>query len=129
MVGMTTLDTSVLSAFAPQPARRTDSLLDDLRSGTPWAIAFGGQGGDWLEPLAGLVRDHALEADVADLVRRAERLLEPVAYDLARAGVPFEPIAWVDVLAVGEDRKSTRLNSSHVKISYAVFCLRRKKRQ
>src|SRR5690606_41881237 len=25
---------------------------------------------------------------------------------------------------VGEDRKSTRLNSSHVKISYAVFCLK-----
>src|SRR5690606_41314062 len=27
------------------------------------------------------------------------------------------------------DRKSTRLNSSHVKISYAVFCLKKKKRQ
>src|SRR5690606_40308238 len=27
----------------------------------------------------------------------------------------------------GEDRKSTRLNSSHVKISYAVFCLKKKK--
>src|SRR5690606_9344498 len=26
------------------------------------------------------------------------------------------------------DRKSTRLNSSHVKISYAVFCLKKKKR-
>src|SRR5690606_41948009 len=26
-----------------------------------------------------------------------------------------------------EDRKSTRLNSSHVKISYAVFCLKTKK--
>src|SRR5436309_5108640 len=26
----------------------------------------------------------------------------------------------------GEDRKSTRLNSSHVKISYAVFCLKKK---
>src|SRR5690606_41106148 len=26
-----------------------------------------------------------------------------------------------------EDRKSTRLNSSHVKITYAVFCLRKKK--
>src|SRR5690606_40060564 len=25
-----------------------------------------------------------------------------------------------------EDRKSTRLNSSHVKISYAVFCLKKK---
>src|SRR5690606_41080099 len=39
------------------------------------------------------------------------------------------------LLAVGEwgprssrrDRKSTRLNSSHVKISYAVFCLKKKK--
>src|SRR5699024_11581576 len=27
-----------------------------------------------------------------------------------------------------EDRKSTRLNSSHVSISYAVFCLRKKKK-
>src|SRR5438874_10597863 len=27
----------------------------------------------------------------------------------------------------GEDRKSTRLNSSHVEISYAVFCLKKKK--
>src|SRR5690554_7526747 len=29
----------------------------------------------------------------------------------------------------GEDRKSTRLNSSHVRISYAVFCLKKKKRE
>src|SRR5690606_40611950 len=28
-----------------------------------------------------------------------------------------------------KDRKSTRLNSSHVKISYAVFCLKNKKHQ
>src|SRR5690625_6052980 len=27
---------------------------------------------------------------------------------------------------IGEDRKSTRLNSSHVAISYAVFCLKKK---
>src|SRR5215813_15183859 len=27
---------------------------------------------------------------------------------------------------LGEDRKSTRLNSSHVRISYAVFCLKKK---
>src|SRR3989442_11505132 len=27
----------------------------------------------------------------------------------------------------GADRKSTRLNSSHVRISYAVFCLKKKK--
>src|SRR2546430_5010888 len=29
-------------------------------------------------------------------------------------------------LAVGGDRKSTRLNSSHSQISYAVFCLKKK---
>src|SRR3712207_8890599 len=29
----------------------------------------------------------------------------------------------------GEDRKSTRLNSSHANISYAVFCLKKKKKQ
>src|SRR5690625_6783687 len=28
----------------------------------------------------------------------------------------------------GQDRKSTRLNSSHVAISYAVFCLKKKKK-
>src|SRR5207249_10027435 len=28
-----------------------------------------------------------------------------------------------------EDRKSTRLNSSHVSISYAVFCLKKKKKK
>src|SRR5690606_41578852 len=36
-----------------------------------------------------------------------------------REGTPFR---W----RPGGDRKSTRLNSSHVKISYAVFCLKKK---
>src|SRR5437667_9176525 len=31
--------------------------------------------------------------------------------------------------ALGRDRKSTRLNSSHITISYAVFCLKKKKRR
>src|SRR3989442_7153336 len=31
------------------------------------------------------------------------------------------------VVGVSLDRKSTRLNSSHVRISYAVFCLKKKK--
>src|SRR3989442_8081796 len=30
---------------------------------------------------------------------------------------------------VQRDRKSTRLNSSHVRISYAVFCLKKKKKK
>src|SRR2546429_5654408 len=39
-------------------------------------------------------------------------------------------VCWVDrqnVAADGLDRKSTRLNSSHGYISYAVFCLKKKK--
>src|SRR5574340_1483627 len=37
-------------------------------------------------------------------------------------------LSWRSVLPP-EDRKSTRLNSSHQKISYAVFCLKKKKRK
>src|SRR2546428_5257064 len=36
------------------------------------------------------------------------------------------PVA-IDVLLLSADRKSTRLNSSHDQISYAVFCLKKKK--
>src|SRR5436190_20278926 len=41
----------------------------------------------------------------------------------ARRGVP----AWRRDPPAGVDRKSTRLNSSHTVISYAVFCLKKKK--
>src|SRR5690606_41132907 len=34
-----------------------------------------------------------------------------------------------DMVRKFRDRKSTRLNSSHVKISYAVFCLKKKKQK
>src|SRR5687768_18020590 len=36
---------------------------------------------------------------------------------------------WSRYLGGGGDRKSTRLNSSHGYISYAVFCLKKKKRR
>src|SRR5690606_41776843 len=45
------------------------------------------------------------------------------AEDAFRDGFPLEDA--VD-RNVSTDRKSTRLNSSHVKISYAVFCLKKK---
>src|SRR5205807_5016181 len=35
----------------------------------------------------------------------------------------------LEKLSILEDRKSTRLNSSHLVISYAVFCLKKKKMQ
>src|SRR5689334_24167100 len=37
--------------------------------------------------------------------------------------------AHMDVQPTGPDRKSTRLNSSHSSISYAVFCLKKKKKK
>ena len=98
---MTTLDTSPLSTDR-HTSERPGALVDRLAAGAPYALAFGGQGGPWLEPLAELVRDHALEADLAALVAEASARLEPVAGELARAGRPFDPMAWVDVLAVGE---------------------------
>src|SRR5690606_24216736 len=41
------------------------------------------------------------------------------------SGLPFQRR---DAVAAPADRKSTRLNSSHVKTSYAVFCLKKKKK-
>src|SRR2546426_5849767 len=46
------------------------------------------------------------------------------------AALGFLPADWSaldSVAAEGADRKSTRLNSSHLVISYAVFCLKKKK--
>src|SRR5207253_10247063 len=49
-----------------------------------------------------------------------------------RVPSPFQPLARVPRKFDGtrrSDRKSTRLNSSHVAISYAVFCLKKKKKE
>src|SRR3712207_7828180 len=66
---------------------------------------------------------------------RSQLLCPPVVFPL-----PFYPpqqseeqwfsLAWLPSLVLQElktlDRKSTRLNSSHANISYAVFCLKKK---
>src|SRR5690554_7671861 len=42
--------------------------------------------------------------------------------------LPVRQPEWVsEAASLARDRKSTRLNSSHVRISYAVFCLKKKK--
>src|SRR5437870_13063688 len=51
----------------------------------------------------------------------AERAVPLLQQELAKTVPPD----WKDAPL---DRKSTRLNSSHVAISYAVFCLKKKKR-
>src|SRR2546430_8981604 len=57
-----------------------------------------------------------------DRARREERARH--AGDRDPVGPPSDAIAEENV---DEDRKSTRLNSSHSQISYAVFCLKKKK--
>src|SRR5688572_31944317 len=54
------------------------------------------------------------------------------AGDAGCGGGPAERVARIDAGAchggiLSQDRKSTRLNSSHSQISYAVFCLKKKK--
>src|SRR5690606_40208004 len=45
-----------------------------------------------------------------------------------RAAAPSCEMSLEHLARKSRDRKSTRLNSSHVKISYAVFCLKKKKK-
>src|SRR5690242_20947899 len=46
-----------------------------------------------------------------------------------RAPEPAPCRTWRRSAARAQDRKSTRLNSSHMSISYAVFCLKKKKKK
>src|SRR5438874_4221810 len=69
-----------------------------------------------------------------DLDAKEEQLDFPVLYTNAKTGTAStSPAATSEDLQplfesiVNTDRKSTRLNSSHVEISYAVFCLKKKK--
>src|SRR5690606_14224149 len=62
-----------------------------------------------------------LRSDLAGAAARYAEVLTSVLGD--------EPVFDLQLLGLGsdaQDRKSTRLNSSHVKISYAVFCLTKK---
>src|SRR3712207_7061353 len=45
---------------------------------------------------------------------------------LVREGQPLDVAQPVGAVRLRADRKSTRLNSSHANISYAVFCLKKK---
>src|SRR5690349_23075013 len=82
-----------------------------------------------LFPYTTLFRSQALEA-----YRAVESRIVSHAYlGLAAALALVAGIVWLSrkrlVETPAEDRKSTRLNSSHVEISYAVFCLKKKKKK
>src|SRR5690606_39823293 len=81
-----------------------------------------------LFPYTTLFRSLPVTELVAGQYQPRMHMDEGALYELAESiksqGV-MQPIL-VRQLSSGEDRKSTRLNSSHVKISYAVFCLKKK---
>src|SRR5690625_6226030 len=60
----------------------------------------------------------AYDEDNEDEIKQVKSILESMVKDEVRRLITTEKI---------RDRKSTRLNSSHVAISYAVFCLKKKK--
>src|SRR2546421_3541744 len=58
--------------------------------------------------------------------RHAAEIIVLIDHALEQAGVRLTDLEGI-VVGDGPDRKSTRLNSSHDQISYAVFCLKKKK--
>src|SRR5690606_40579780 len=71
------------------------------------------------DPQLGLLRRKAQEAPLA---HQSADAADPQAVALRGA----VHLVQVHQPPITQDRKSTRLNSSHVKISYAVFCLKKK---
>src|SRR5690606_39962646 len=87
----------------------------ELRRGSPSANRR------WGNTIAILTGDYVFARAseiLADLGTEAVRLQAQTFGRLVRG----------QILETAGDRKSTRLNSSHVKISYAVFCLKKKRR-
>src|ERR1035437_10881817 len=74
-------------------------------------------GGKWLAPTHGKYRVDLTPATAGPITEVADSTPEDVELALDAAHAARD--AW-------GDRKSTRLNSSHANISYAVFCLKKK---
>ena len=88
----------------PSPAHTgAHALVDQLNAGEPYAVAFGGQGGNWLENLEELISSAGIESELSEVVGEAALLLGPVARELVVVRpVGFEPMQWVRALAADE---------------------------
>src|SRR5256885_3752334 len=83
------------------------------------------EGGQSLD--TGTGPERAWDPDLPDLVINLRRAARPGPEDaLTAGGRPTRHHVDIDPDHSPEDRKSTRLNSSHLVISYAVFCLKKK---
>src|SRR3712207_7005422 len=81
-----------------------------------------------LFPYTTLFRSQFKQGDALAKGILIERNLRLVAHIVKKYSYPNKDIDdLISIGTVGLDRKSTRLNSSHANISYAVFCLKKKK--
>src|SRR5690554_7894502 len=107
------------------------------------ALAWGSQYPEWIKELSPEAFQEALEAYIAAVAERYpftdqvdvlnEQLREHAEgtqyFRDKLGGTGTTGYDWQIWIFASRDRKSTRLNSSHVRISYAVFCLKKKKRK
>src|SRR3712207_8126842 len=77
-----------------------------------------------LFPYTTLFRSEIARAFLSSEARIAQRIVR-AKRTIGKAGLSFEVSRGAE-RAARLDRKSTRLNSSHANISYAVFCLKKK---
>src|SRR3712207_8855423 len=83
-----------------------------------------------LFPYTTLFRSRRTALSAARAGRSRLHARDRVLHGVPRAGVLGQEAGRADCPGAGAagDRKSTRLNSSHANISYAVFCLKKKKK-
>src|SRR5699024_11906519 len=86
-------------------------------SGRPWRFLTG----VLLCPISTITKNKSRSA----LLTNVESIPRPVNYVIKRQQT-VTPLMNTQLTGLGIDRKSTRLNSSHVSISYAVFCSKKK---
>src|SRR5207249_11911836 len=98
-----------LPALPSFPTRRSSDLV------AVFALRRGGR-----QPAAPRLAPHCESVSNEQPERAAK---DYTGRGLHRAGVPDPVLDAPNFCTAVEDRKSTRLNSSHVSISYAVFCL------
>src|SRR2546426_2361656 len=79
---------------------------------------------------SGLINNRPLAKEIIDATKEGAGGLIPVSVKtrLGFRTIDFDWINFIQSKSIVRDRKSTRLNSSHLVISYAVFCLKKKKK-
>src|SRR5690606_42021402 len=107
------------SAYPPQHFATPWSSPLSLPDALPISVGLAETGEQHLLHAGGLL--HPAEIGAAGGAPACE-VLGGVTEPGRKRPLPARPVG------TAGDRKSTRLNSSHVKISYAVFCLKKKSR-